>query len=183
MASGTSSDEELVQSAQQGILEAFTTLYERYLPVVYNRVCYIVPEHDVEDVTQEIFIAMMKSLKSFRGESRFSTWLRTLTNRQIADYYRRRHPMDIHPMSEEDGHLNPNASYLPKNPGTGSMDEMIMVRQAMQKLPQNYREIILLRFVDGLKFNEIAEQQGQSLEATKSLFRRAISALNKQLGL
>jgi RNA polymerase sigma-70 factor (ECF subfamily) len=182
MAPGTSSDEKLVQSAQQGILEAFNTLYERYLPAVYNRVCYIVPEQDAEDVTQEIFIAMMKSLKSFRGESRFSTWLRTLTNRQIADYYRRRSPMEAHSKLEEDSHLNPNASYSTTNPGTGSMDEMIMVRQAMQKLPENYREIILLRFADGLQFNEIAEQQGQSLEATKSLFRRAILALNKQLG-
>jgi RNA polymerase sigma-70 factor (ECF subfamily) len=82
------SDEELVRSAQQGRQEAFNLLFERHLPLVYNRVRYTVPEQDAEDVTQEVFIAAMRSLGNFRGESQFSTWLRTLTNRQVADYYR-----------------------------------------------------------------------------------------------
>ena len=46
------SDEELIRLAKRGSLEAFTSLYERYLPVVYNRVRYVVPEQDVEDVCQ-----------------------------------------------------------------------------------------------------------------------------------
>jgi RNA polymerase sigma-70 factor (ECF subfamily) len=82
----------LVRAAQGGRLEAFNALCERYLPTVYRRVRYMVPVEDVEDVTQEIFIAVMKSLKNFRYEARFSTWLRTLVNRQVANYYRGRNP-------------------------------------------------------------------------------------------
>jgi RNA polymerase sigma-70 factor (ECF subfamily) len=74
------SDEHLIQRFQQGDLDAFNSLYERYQPKVRNRVRYVVPEVDVEDVIQEVFIAALKSLRSFRGESLFSTWLRTLTN-------------------------------------------------------------------------------------------------------
>jgi RNA polymerase sigma-70 factor (ECF subfamily) len=85
----TPSDEELIISAKQGSLESFTLLYERYLPLVYNRVRFTVPQQDVDDVTQEVFIAVLRSLHSFRGDSRFGAWLRTVATRQIASYYRR----------------------------------------------------------------------------------------------
>ena len=80
------SDKELILKAKQGSLEAFTLLYERYLPKVYNRVRFSIPEQDIEDVTQEVFLAVIKSIGSFRGEAQFGTWLRTVTTRQIADY-------------------------------------------------------------------------------------------------
>jgi RNA polymerase sigma-70 factor (ECF subfamily) len=162
-------ENQLVESAQQGMLEAFTSLYEYYLPIVYNRVRYLIPQEDIEDVTQEIFIATMRSLKSFRGESKFSTWLRTLTNRQVAEYYRRKR----HPETEISEQIQ-----APHNPAT--TDEAIMLRQALRKLPKKYQEVLLLRFVEEMPFDEIAHHLGHSLEATKSLFRRAVSALQKR---
>jgi RNA polymerase sigma-70 factor (ECF subfamily) len=84
------SDEVLIQKFSDGVKEAFDALYFRHLPSVYKRVRYVVPESDVEDVTQEIFIAALKSLPSFRGEAKFGTWLRTLTNHKVAEFYRRR---------------------------------------------------------------------------------------------
>ena len=92
------SDEELASSAKQGDLDAFTSLYRRYFSVVYKRVCYVVPEADVEDVTQEIFIALLRSIKGFQGKALFRTWFRTLTTRQIAEYYRNK--------SRKDGNLS-----------------------------------------------------------------------------
>ncbi len=174
------SDEELVHAAQQGRQEAFNVLFERYLPLVHNRVRYVVPEQDAEDVTQEVFIAAIRSLRNFRGESLFSTWLRTLTNRQVADYYRRRKPTigfaNAYPGREDFEEVTAlvaeNSDY--------SLEERVALRQALLNLPSNYQEIILLRFVEGLQFNEIAQLQNQSLEATKSTFRRAISALQNQ---
>ena len=49
-------------------MDAFTALYERYLPTVYKRIRFVIPEEDVDDITQEVFIAVVKSLKSFRYE-------------------------------------------------------------------------------------------------------------------
>ncbi len=163
-------EKELVACAQQGTLEAFTELYEFYLPIVYNRVRYVVPDEDVEDVTQDIFIAAMRSLKSFRGEARFGVWLRTITNRQIAEYYRRKRPPDV-PLMEN--------QLAPHDPA--SSEESFLLRQAFRKLPQKYREILLFRFAEAMPFQEIARLQGCSLEATKSLFRRAVAALHKQV--
>jgi DNA-directed RNA polymerase specialized sigma24 family protein len=63
----------------------------------------------------------------------------------------------------------------------GMLEERVFLQGTLQKLPANYREIILLRLAEDLQFNEIAELTNQSLEATKSLFRRAIAALRNQL--
>ncbi len=176
----TPSDEELVWHAQRGSLEAFTQLYERYLSMVYVRVRYTVPETDVEDVTQEIFITVMKSLPSFKGNAKFSTWLRTLISRRVADYYRGRNPAetelgaDISETDEASLRMSGEVDSIP-------LDDAITLRRALRKLPEVYQEVLFLRFVDGLQFNEIARERGQSLEAAKSLFRRAVEALRKQV--
>ena len=56
-----------------------------------------------------------------------------------------------------------------------------MLRSALAELPEAYREIILLRFAEGLQFNEIAISIGKSLDAAKSLFRRAVAELKEQM--
>lgn len=176
------SDDKLVAQAQQGKLEAFTMLYERYLPVVYNRVRYVVPDSDVEDVTQEVFITVLKSLNSFKGQAQFTTWLRTLTNRRVADYYRQRNDSETH-LKVDLSEVNPGSiAGLQISSQVGESDDKIILRQAIRSLPDHYQEVLLLRFAEGLKFKEIAQLQDQSLEATKSLFRRAIAALRSELG-
>ncbi len=178
-------DEELVRCAQAGEVAAFNQLYERYLEIVYQRVRYSIPQADVEDVTQETFIAVIRSLKEFRGDSKFRTWLYVILGRKIADYYRRRDPADFQWIQGEDKNGDddpPNQiALLMDGAGSSTLDDVIWIRQALLRLPPHYREVILLRFVDGLSFSEIANQLGLSLDATKSLFRRAISTLQQDL--
>ena len=170
------SDEHLIQLFVQGDLQAFDSLYHRHIKSVYNRVRYTVPEVDVEDVTQEVFIAALRSLSTFRGEAQFRTWLRTLTNHKVAEYYRRRSrkkenmQVDLHHAEQRGDHGNVN-----------TLEDRIALRRALNKLPEQYREVILLRFAEGMQFNEIAALLRQNPEATKSLFRRALAALRKKL--
>jgi RNA polymerase sigma-70 factor, ECF subfamily len=175
--------DELISLAQKGELHAFTTLYEQYLPIVYNRVRYVIPTSDVEDVTQEIFITLLKSLGSFKGQAQFTTWLRTLTNRRVADYYRQR----ARTATTVDADLSDMSPVVNRELGveseTAASEEEMVLRQAMRALPDHYREILLLRFAEDMKFQDIARLQGQSLEGTKSLFRRAITALRNQIGV
>ncbi|MBI3167167.1 MAG: RNA polymerase sigma factor [Chloroflexi bacterium] len=170
------SDEILIQKYMDGSKEAFDVLYHRHLPKVYKRVRYVVPENDVEDVTQEIFIAALKSLSSFRGDAKFGTWLRTLTNHKVAEFYRRR-------TRKQEPRLAPLSDAVAQVTGSTSqsLEERIFLQRALQNLPENYREIILLRFAEDMQFNEIAELTNQNLEATKSLFRRAVTALRNHL--
>jgi RNA polymerase sigma-70 factor, ECF subfamily len=173
-------DEELVRYAQLGKEDAFTELYERYLPSVYARVRFKVPEEEVEDITQEIFIAVMKSLDRFRGQSKFSTWLWTLTSRKIADYYRSSKFLFARNSDSEEA-ADSGVSSIDRS-AVRNQDDLLAVQNALRKLPENYQEILLLRFVDDVPFNEIAALKGQSLEATKSLFRRSVAALRKEMG-
>jgi len=174
-------DEMLVQCAQQGDGTAFNALYDRYLDVVYRRVHYSIPETDVEDVTQEVFIAVVRSLKDFRGDSKFRTWLYTLMSRKIADYYRRRDPADFQVKNSLDDDETDAIAMIPDGTSYASIDNVILIQQALQELPARYQEVILLRFADDLPFLEIAARLDQSLEATKSLFRRAIAMLQQVL--
>ncbi len=175
-----SSDEFLARQAQNGDRSAFLTLYERYFTKVFNRVKSRIPAQHAEDVTQEVFIAVLRSLKGFEARSRFSTWLYTIVNRQIADFYRQRNRY-----SEPASASLDDAENLVSDPlyDHERGDERALIQKAMVDLPAHYQEIILMRFADGLTFAEIAGERDQSLEAIKSLYRRAIQALRDEIGV
>jgi RNA polymerase sigma-70 factor, ECF subfamily len=170
------SDESLAKQAQQGDREAFLTLYERYIDKVYNRVRSRIPTQYVEDVTQEVFIAVVRSLPSFELRSRFNTWLYTIVSRQIADFYRQRSRY-----SDDESFSLDDAENLAVDLSSFNDDE-IQLKKVLADLPEHYQEVILLRFADGLSFAEIADHRNQSLEAVKSLYRRAIQAVRDKIG-
>ena len=170
------SDEQLVKLIVQGDSQAFNLLYDRYVKIVYKRVRYTTPTTDVEDVIQEIFVAMLDSLSSFRAEAKFSTWFRTLINNKVAENYRKRFRkketmlVDLE-CAEHRGDLSK----------ARTIEDHITVRHALNNIPRPYREVLLLRFAEDMKFDEIADHMNKKLEATKSLYRRALSALEKEL--
>ena len=172
-------DEELARLAQTGKQDAFVTLYERYFPNVLARVRFKIPENDVEDVTQEIFIAVLKSLGGFKGQAKFSTWLWTITNRKIVDYYRSHKSRLIEQDDYEEVVTRNTQTHT--NRIEDDQGDLFAIQHALDALPQNYQDILLMRFVDEMPFNEIALHNRQSLEATKSLFRRSVAALAKKM--
>ncbi len=174
------SDEQLARRAKQGDREAFLTLYNRYLTRVYSRVRSRVPPEDTEDVVQDAFIAVVRSLGSFEERSQFGTWVYTIVNRQIADFYRKRHRggKDNPTLALEDAERVPDSTPQQRD----EVDDRVLLQRAMMKIPEHYQEIISMRFADKLTFAEIAQRRGQSLEAVKSLYRRAIQAIREQIG-
>lgn len=172
-------DEYLAQRAQQGDKDAFLALYERYLGRVYNRIKSRIPAQYADDVTQEVFIAVLRSLSGFEQRSRFSTWLYTIVNRHIADFYRHRHRQEENLSLALD---TANCHDLATNDGHERGDERAIIQQALVTLPEHYQDVIFMRFADGLTFAEIAQERNQSLEAVKSLYRRAIQALRDEIG-
>lgn len=174
-------DDNLALQAKQGSQEAFTTLYNQYLGKVYGRVKSRIPIQDVEDVVQDIFVAVIRSLDSFEQRAAFGTWLYTIVNRQIADFYRKRsrtvagqHPT----VSLDDVERVADITLLDRD----ALDEQAQLQQAMSSLPEHYQNVIFMRYVDKLTFAEIAQRRGQTLEAVKSLNRRAVQALRDKIG-
>jgi RNA polymerase sigma-70 factor (ECF subfamily) len=170
-------DEMLIRQYLGGSMEAFSLLYRRHLPKVFGRVRYLVPVEDAEDVTQEVFVAAARSLPRYRGDANMGTWLRALTNHKIAEYYRRRGRKSEAPavaLAEAADVRGPDDSQV--------AEDRDRIQHALKRLPSNYREVILLRLAEDRPFGEISRITGQNLEAVKSLFRRAMTALRTEMG-
>lgn len=165
-------DEALARMAQAGDRAAFETLCDRCLPVVYKRLRALLPPEAVEDVTQEVFIAALGSLENYAGKSLFRTWLGAIARHKAMDFYRRRG------RQPETVSLEASEDVLGSD---GDQDDRMTVRLALQRLPTNYQEILLLRFADGLPFERAAATLSITLEACKSRYRRAIAALEQEM--
>jgi RNA polymerase sigma-70 factor (ECF subfamily) len=170
----TISDEELVSMAQAGDRAAFDALCDRYLPRVYNRLRAKLPPDAVEDVTQEVFIAALRSLDRFRGQSSFRTWLSAISRHKVADYYRSQSRQPETVPLEVGGSLHSDAD---------PWQERTLVRLTLMRLKVDYQDVLLLRFAEGLPFKRIAEVLGISLEAAKSRYRRAVAAAAREMGM
>ena len=173
---GQPSDEILVDRAQKGDGQAFAALYQRYLPRVYNRLRALISQEDVDDLTQDVFLAVVRSLTSFERGSTFATWLYAITNHKVSDYYRHRRKRAEVKLSSyrQEAHL------VASDP-SASAEDRALVRQVLRQLPERYRQLLLLRFAEDLSFKEIAQVMDLSLEATKSLYRRAITAAQEEI--
>lgn len=166
------SDETLADKARAGDRAAFEALCDRYLTVVYNRLRALLPPEAVEDVTQEVFISAMRGIKHYSGRSSFRTWLAAVARHKVADYYRQnsRRP-ETTPLDAQEH--DPAAH--------DRWEERAIVRIALQHLPAHYQDILLLRFAEGLPFEEIACSLEITLEAAKSRYRRAVAAIAEEM--
>ncbi len=165
-------DEELIERIKGGDEEALNALIRKYLPKVYGRVHNLVPEADAQDVTQDIFLSLVDSIHSFRGKSTFNTWFHRITMNKVADYHRKasrrkEQLIDKHP---------PRTT----NPWHEA-DDVLIVREVLMELPEKYREVLMLKFSEGMQFGEIAEKLNLSYEATRSRYRRAVDACREEM--
>ena len=164
----------MVKAAQQGDRAAFRQLYDHYLPLIYARVCALVPLTDAEDVTQEIFLSVARSIHGFRSRSTLSTWMNSIVGRRVADYYRRaaRQVPQV-PLADD--------CDVPAEGNLGSVEDELVVKQVLYSLPEHQREVILLRLVEELSLKEVASQLGIKVGAAKVRFYRAIAACRQLL--
>lgn len=177
---GLENEVELIKETQAGNHEAFSILSKHYLPLVYRRIWFSIPSEDAEDITQEVFVTLVRKISTFKGTAKFSTWLYTITNRKIADYYRRNKKMEMNfTLSIEESEIKISD---PKTSDVEMLDKMIMLRKGFAQLPKQYKEVLILRLADGLKFQDVSQELGISYEATKSLFRRAMKSLRTEIG-
>lgn len=168
------SDDALATKARSGNRAAFEHLCTRYLPTVYHRLRMKLPPSAVDDVTQEVFLAATRSIRNFRGDASFGTWILRIAQHKIVDYYRSDgrvpEPVPLDLVLEHPGDSN-----------TADWRETIAVQAALEQLPEHYQIILLMRFAEGLPFNAIAQRLGISLDAAKSRYRRAVAAIAEAL--
>jgi RNA polymerase sigma-70 factor, ECF subfamily len=170
------SDTSLIQRAQQGDEEAFAALYQMHKKRVYS-VCLQMTKDvaDAEDLTQEAFLQVFRSVNSFRGDSAFSTWLyRIAVNTVLMKLRRRKSP----PLVSLDEPVSADSSSLKRDIGkadpslSGAVDR-IALRRAVEELPAGCRQIFDLHEVEGYQHHEIAELLDCSIGNSKSQLHKA----------
>lgn len=156
-------DAGLVRAHLTGDPDAFRRLYEKYADKVFASAFRIVGEHHAAaDLAQEIFVKIFHEMRSFKFESRFSTWLfRVTVNHAINRANEVRRHTRIHERIEREGRGDPGGTREGGPPGE-------RVQQAMEALSPKLRAIVALRYLDGLSYEEIAEVLEISLGTVKS---------------
>lgn len=166
--------------AAQADRAAFGPLYRRYLDRVYGYCFYLLGDHhDAEDVTERTFMAALDAIGRFRDTgSTFRAWLFTIAHHQLANALRARRRQRSTPL---DAVPEPATSTDPAAELTRAEDAR-RVRDALSTLSEERRQVLVLRFVDGLTAREIGEVLGRSEGAVRVLQHRALRDLAARLG-
>lgn len=179
------SDEQLAEKYLSGDANAMTAIYERYIDKVY-RLAYskLGDHHDAQDIASSVFLKLCTYLQQFRGDSKLSTWIFAVTANAAIDFARRRKPQDSldREIGGKDG--EPMERQVPdRNPGPEELMEKEDLKRHMlslvQRLPEMQREILELRFIVGLSYQEISEELGIEMGTVKSRINRAVASLRE----
>jgi RNA polymerase sigma-70 factor (ECF subfamily) len=177
---------EIVEKAKGGDMEAFAEIVRRYgdrvFRFVYSR---IGSQDDAYDAAQDVMVQVLESINSFRGESKFSTWLYSVALNYCRNYRRKAGRARIVPIHKGTGEEETELQIRDDRECTEDrviQNEMLeAIKFEMTKLPDDYREILHLRDIEGLPYEEIASVTGISLSNVKVRIHRGREMLRKRL--
>jgi RNA polymerase sigma-70 factor (ECF subfamily) len=171
------SDESLVEQAQGGDLEAFDALVTRYRGRIYAMIYQLVQnEADAWDLAQDSFVKAWRALPKFKGQSGFYTWLYRVSHNVVYDWLRKKSNVAVTREFDDAVANDPTALDAPTAPRTGDApdrqaergDLRREIEAALARLSPEHRETILLREVEGLKYEEIADRMECSVGTVMS---------------
>lgn len=172
VAGSHSSDYALACAAANGRMTALGDLYERHSRRVFA-VCLGMTRNpaQAEDLTQEVFVHLIRKIGSFRGDSQFSTWLHRLTVNLVLMHFRRRETR----REERNENLEDRLFTLQRNhqPMNAQLLDRMALQSALKQLPSGCRAVFVLFEIGGYKHDEIATMLGCSSGTSKSQLHRA----------
>lgn len=173
---------------QKGDKAAFEDLVRRYQHKVYNFIYRLIGNaQTAEELFQDSFIKIFRAGATYRPEAKFTTWMYTVVRNQCIDHMRRkslRQALSLDSkVGEDDRSLADTIASHEVGPDEKSWGLQVeqVLTEALAKLNEDQREVFLLREKEGLKFEEIAEVTGVSVNTVKSRMRYAIESLQRIL--
>jgi RNA polymerase sigma-70 factor (ECF subfamily) len=190
IASSTSQSYEtkLVEKLRSGDSAAMEEFYNIYRTRLYSLILEQVGRDEAvaEDLVQEVFLAALSSLDKFRGDSQLYTWLRSIALHKINDFYRRqaREPKPRNSSPDFDA-LKQLEQTGDDEPATFTMMESEEIRQsvhqALADLPQDYQEVLVLKYLKDMPVLAISQIMGRSPKSVEGLLARARKAIRARL--
>src|SRR5215204_938618 len=160
-------DLELCRLAAAGNIGAFEVIYQKYHRRTYSLTLRMTSSQtEAEDLTQEVFIQLYRKIGSFRGDSAFSTWLHRLTVNQVLMHFRRR-SVKFEKTTDE-GETPEQTVPGTQNPFKMPIVDKIALENAIQQLPEGYKNVFVLHDVEGYENEEVARILGCSVGTSKS---------------
>jgi RNA polymerase sigma-70 factor (ECF subfamily) len=178
---------ELIQELRKGNEQAFKTLVETYQDMVFNTAIGIVQNaQDAEDVAQEVFIRIFRSIHSFKGESKLSTWIYRITTSCALDLIRSRKSKKRFAFlqrlfGENNEPIYEVADFYHPGVALDQKENAAKLFKAIDQLPENQKVAFTLHKVEDLSYQEISDVMRTSVSAVESLMHRAKQNLKKIL--
>jgi RNA polymerase sigma-70 factor (ECF subfamily) len=172
-------DEELIEGAQQGDVEALTMIYNTYHPSIYRYVYFRLADQQLaEDIAAEVFVRMVEKISTYQPRGKpILAWLYTIARNLVVDFHASRTREDAswrETSPLENGH--PQPSQLVER-----RQDLETLLDAMSQLNEDQRMFILLKFGDEFSTDEIALIMGRNERAVRSLQHRALASLGRFL--
>ncbi|MBI5220112.1 MAG: sigma-70 family RNA polymerase sigma factor [Bacteroidia bacterium] len=179
-------DFELVNLYIKGNQSSMEALITRHKKKVYTYILLIVKnQHIAEDIFQDTFIKVIKSLRQgkYNDEGRFLSWVMRIAHNLIIDHFRKEKNQKTYSNDANDVDIFNNAQFADKTVEENIISDQIEcdVRTLIDTLPEEQREVILLRHFSGLSFKEIAEQTNVSINTALGRMRYALINLRKTI--
>jgi RNA polymerase sigma-70 factor (ECF subfamily) len=171
-------DDELVLQSLDGRREAFGELVLRHQKMVFNLARYMLGDaHAAEDLAQEAFLHAYRALPGYRAQGKFPAWLRTIVTRLCLNH--RRDTRREIPWADLTGH----AAEVTDGPErrVAEWERCAAVRRAIAALPPDYRDVIVLRYLEELTYEEIARHLGVPVSTIETRLHRAKKQLRQRL--
>jgi RNA polymerase sigma-70 factor (ECF subfamily) len=157
-----------IRAAAAGDRDAFARLYADYSRMVHAILLGRVPRRDVDDLVQDVFLAAYTRIGELRDPAAFGGWLATIARNRATDYFRRSHE---------------HVEMPPDIPGGDPIEtETLAILDVVRKLPDAYRDTLLMRLVEGLSGAEIAELTGLTPASVRVNLHRGMKLLREKLG-
>lgn len=173
-------DMQLVTASKNGDQDAFSLLVQRYQRRVFNLVFRMLQHYEeASEVTQEAFLAAWQGLPSFRGDARFSTWLyRIAYNCALKQLETRKRDKALHTALQAEQTLEVDD---PKGSLLELLDKQEMVQEQLSQLPPKYRIVLVLRHLQDMTYEEMAEVLTMPIGTIKTHLFRARNLLKERL--
>ncbi len=176
-------DTQLVKASRDGDQDAFALLVQRHQRCVFNLVLRMVQDYeDASEITQEAFLAAWQGLLSFRGEARFATWLyRIAYHCCLRQLERRKRERYLQASIEAEQTLEGMHRQQRVEDILEQRDRQAMVREQMEQLPSQYRSVLILRHLQEMKYEEMADILSMPVGTIKTHLFRARHLLKERL--
>ncbi|MCD5401407.1 sigma-70 family RNA polymerase sigma factor, partial [candidate division NPL-UPA2 bacterium] len=154
--------------------DAFGKLYDMHVDRVYRHIYYRVGNvADAEDLTQQVFLKAWQAIGKYKKTaSPFLAWLMTISHNLVVDYYRTKKDKAYLEAEVTANNLAPSPEQVAE-----ARFEQQQLRKAILQLPGDQQQVVLLRFIEGFEFKEIASSLGKSEGAIRVILHRALAKL------